>query len=331
MKALARRFPFLFYYALALLIAAAVMVVYATMLGRDPKAASILPAMFDWLGGHHLHTNALNIVRYATASGRWSVLLILVFAVAPTVSAFVTVALRLGGQGVVRWLVRLKPWGANVAPVQAGRVYAALALIYFGGLAWFLFLTWAWGTPADFTSVWTTLGGSLPLVAIVSCVSAFLDEGGMLEEMGWRGYALPLLQQRMSPLLSAILLGLAWDAWHLPREVPTLLGGLPVLTWLGRQAVFALLTVSLSIVIAYFVNRTGGSVLPAIILHGGTNVWSKAAGAPAYAMFHTDMRTWIVGALAVVIVAIGGRALGQPSSAMRARGTTPPKTGDAVV
>jgi uncharacterized protein len=34
------------------------------------------------------------------------------------------------------------------------------------------------------------------------------------EEIGWRGYALPKLQERFSPLAAAVLLGLAWSAFH---------------------------------------------------------------------------------------------------------------------
>ena len=34
------------------------------------------------------------------------------------------------------------------------------------------------------------------------------------EEIGWRGYALPKLQQRFSPLTSSVLLGAAWAAFH---------------------------------------------------------------------------------------------------------------------
>jgi membrane protease YdiL (CAAX protease family) len=132
--------------------------------------------------------------------------------------------------------------------------------------------------------------------------------------MGWRGYAMPLFQQRMSPIASAVALGVLWAVWHLPREVPTLLGGGPLSGWLAGQGVFVLLCVSISIVIAYFVNRTGGSVLPAIIVHGGTNVWTKAAARQAYAMFHIDTRVWIVVALAVLIVAVAGRNLGHVPS-----------------
>jgi len=39
---------------------------------------------------------------------------------------------------------------------------------------------------------------------------------GIGEETGWRGWMLPELQKRFSPLKSSILLGLTWGLWHLP-------------------------------------------------------------------------------------------------------------------
>jgi uncharacterized protein len=39
---------------------------------------------------------------------------------------------------------------------------------------------------------------------------------GLLEEIGWMGYAFPKMLARRTPLTASIALGLLWSAWHLP-------------------------------------------------------------------------------------------------------------------
>lgn len=40
--------------------------------------------------------------------------------------------------------------------------------------------------------------------------------GGGLEELGWRGLALPELQKKLKPLSATIILGAIWVVWHVP-------------------------------------------------------------------------------------------------------------------
>jgi membrane protease YdiL (CAAX protease family) len=67
---------------------------------------------------------------------------------------------------------------------------------------------------------------------------------GLGEEPGWRGFALPHLQKRHSPLIASLILAPIWALWHLPlmgNEFPvavipafliSLLGGTIIQTWL---------------------------------------------------------------------------------------------------
>lgn len=73
---------------------------------------------------------------------------------------------------------------------------------------------------------------------------------GAQEEPGWRGFALPRLQQRFSPVTATVVLGLAWGFWHLPVAGP-----------LGAVVPFVL-----AFFYTWLVNRSS-SVLLAILLH----------------------------------------------------------------
>ena len=41
--------------------------------------------------------------------------------------------------------------------------------------------------------------------------------GPLFEEPGWRGFALPRLEQVRGPLVGTLILGVLWGAWHLPQ------------------------------------------------------------------------------------------------------------------
>jgi len=99
---------------------------------------------------------------------------------------------------------------------------------------------------------------------------ALVDQGGLLEEGGWRGFALPYLQDIMStPLRASILLGIVWSFWHIPRSLMSWETGL--LAFVMEYGMFTFGTVATSIVITYFFNRMGGTVWSAIVFHGLIN------------------------------------------------------------
>jgi membrane protease YdiL (CAAX protease family) len=75
--------------------------------------------------------------------------------------------------------------------------------------------------------------------------------GGGLEEPGWRGFALPRLEQRLSPLRATLLLGFVWGVWHIPAY--------------GTPIAFVVPLV-LAFFYTWLYNRTG-SVLLCILLH----------------------------------------------------------------
>ena len=165
---------------------------------------------------------------------------------------------------IVTWTCRgqVRHWLREVvAPRVAPRWYLlALGvplLIAGGGLGTTLAIA---GAPMDVSLVHQRL----PLFMAALLVAATI--GGGQEELGWRGFALPRLQARFSALGASLIIGVVWAVWHLPLF---LLGAPRNQT--GSVLLYGLLVIGFSIVMTWWYNSTGGSVLLAMLLHGGIN------------------------------------------------------------
>jgi len=124
------------------------------------------------------------------------------------------------------------------------------------------------------------------------------------EELGWRGYALPRLQQRYSALGTSVLMGLLWSLWHLPLMLnpDAAMATLP----LWAEPIFA---ISLSIIYTWLYNHTAGSLLYVTLFHAASN-------AVAFALFdvhpdfarHYVLMVGVTAAAAAALVVIFGPA-----------------------
>jgi membrane protease YdiL (CAAX protease family) len=87
------------------------------------------------------------------------------------------------------------------------------------------------------------------------------------EEAGWRGFALPRLQARTSPLVAALILALFWAPWHFFLWQAE---GKPVLTWQYWLEQYVILLPA-TFIIVWLYNRSQGSILVAGIAHAAAN------------------------------------------------------------
>jgi membrane protease YdiL (CAAX protease family) len=117
------------------------------------------------------------------------------------------------------------------------------------------------------------------------------------EEIGWRGFALPILLTRFSPWRASGVLGVVWALWHLP------LFYMPEMPQYGSPfAPFVAYTVALSLILTVLARQTAGSVVIATLFHGAVNTlgFVNAAATPA-------MRGWgnaVSYGLAALIVSV---------------------------
>ena len=96
---------------------------------------------------------------------------------------------------------------------------------------------------------------------------------GPIEELGWRGLALPLLQRRFAPFWAGLTLGVIWMVWHIPAF---LIGGTPQSAW--SFAPYVAGGISISVIMTALFNDSRGSLLLPFLLHFQMNnpIWPDA-------------------------------------------------------
>ena len=93
------------------------------------------------------------------------------------------------------------------------------------------------------------------------------------EETGWTGFALPHLQKRYSPWLSAVILGVVWANRHLPGFfVPSEMGAFNPVNFIF----FVLTSIFVRVVWTWVTNHARGSGIVGILLHASSNAVSFA-------------------------------------------------------
>jgi membrane protease YdiL (CAAX protease family) len=109
------------------------------------------------------------------------------------------------------------------------------------------------------------LAPAAPLSIVAFAVQAFfLLVATLGEEIGWRGLALPVLQQRHSPLAASLILGLVWATWHVPFWL--ILGTVQEQGW-SYLALNYLFILPGTIYITWFFNHGRSSLLLAVAFH----------------------------------------------------------------
>lgn len=120
-------------------------------------------------------------------------------------------------------------------------------------------------TLADDAIPFDVLRETLTTGALVS-VALFALFETPIAELGWRGFALPLLQRHVNGLVAAIILGVVWSVWYMPWLLPG-----TAMNWsLGGDSIPAIVrffagAIALSVVMTVVFNGSEGSV-PLMVL-----------------------------------------------------------------
>lgn len=204
----------------------------------------------------------------------------------PSLIAILLVAIKDGRKGLgelvtnaIRWRVRFPCY------------LAALLLIPVLNLITYILFTLVIGRPYPITLSMFAFGIAGGLAS------------SLLEEFGWRGYALPLLQKRWNAVASSLMLGLGWGIWHLGLNLRMVTAdsswlNLLVSAWgpLGLTAISLLMT--------WVYNHSQNSLLLMLIMHLSLTSSNFAFGIPADAHPSETLSFHLV-ALVVLWVAAG--------------------------
>ena len=175
------------------------------------------------------------------------------------VASVIMTGLTLGKAGVISLLKRYLQWRVDWKWYLAPFLMAPALIV--GGVYLNAALT---GVPPDFSTVmaYKIFGKSayLPLFILPFFMVDFIANG---EEIGWRGYVLPRLQAKYGALTSALILGVIWGLWHLPKYLTH---------WDAVSfAWFMAHTTIVSILYTWLYNGTKGSLLLVTLFHAASN------------------------------------------------------------
>jgi membrane protease YdiL (CAAX protease family) len=268
-----RRRPLTAFYLIAFVLGA----LFIWMRALDPGA---MAWAFKDMKSDPWHPNIISVFpkvleRPALVSGY-------LFPAAPMFAALIVAAWIGGRRGLGELLDRFRPWREGVGWRQGLMVYALCFAVYMACIAVLVIMLHLRGPDSGLSLMLQRYGTTTLGIVAFMLVAPFLGPGGLLEELGWRGFALPLLLERLkNPLLATVVLGVLWGLWHLPRDVPGLLSGNPALIrggsyagYLLSQLQFVSGTVIGSIIITYVFFKTGGSWWSAMLVHNFFNEFS---------------------------------------------------------
>lgn len=165
-------------------------------------------------------------------------------------------------------------------------------------------------------------------VYFVSFIVILLGGGPLGEEPGWRGFALPRMQQRYGALQGSLRLGVLWVCWHLPDFLTDAQRGGPgtniAVLFAINFPIFMLMVMALAIIFTWVFNHTHGSVFIAMLLHASINTFGTLQPLfTAPSVVSTDLFMCVgfgLAALVIIILTRGRLGYSATLSSLKAQG-----------
>ena len=194
------------------------------------------------------------------------------------------------GRRLVRWRVPARWWAAAIGlPLAVTALATAIGAAVSGS---------------------AHLGETLSLPASLTYLAYGIGLFLLTEEAAWRGFALPRLMTRLSPMAAALILGVIWAGWHVPTFMVASESDSSIPYW-G----FAIMVVATSVITAWLYLGSGGSVLLCAVWHAVTDAaysWSGVVGRDHHAF-------WVAVVLEVAVAGFLAAHYGRSEDAVALR------------
>jgi membrane protease YdiL (CAAX protease family) len=226
----------------------------------------------------------------------------------PAVAGILLTSLLNGKAGLRDLLSRMLTWRVG------GRWYA-VALVGAPVLVAAILLALSLTSPAFLPGIYTSDDkATILLISIAYGLGA-----GFFEELGWTGFAVPILKRRYSVLATGLIVGIPWGVWHFITNFwgsGDSSGALSLAVFLPAQ-LFAVGALPAYRVLMVWVYDHTGSLLVAMLMHASfTASWlivmpAGISGAPFLTWYLVwTAALWVV--VAAVVVADGWHLSHQP-------------------
>ena len=268
-KEIFQKRPVLMFWILAILLATALIPVAIIIFTKFPDFGKDIDVVTD---GKGYNTNILYSLPIAlkVSGGAWFALILLAWPATASISGIITSFILKQKAGIKELFKKFRFWAPELSAKKGIKIWLqAILLAVSINVVFSILRNYISDVgPQEFFKINTVY--TVWEIIFIFITSLFFDGGGLMEEIGWRGFALPRLQMKFTPLNSSIILGVMWSLWHIPVKIDVLISS-PLSYFFSFYFIFTLVCILYSIVITYFYNRLGGSILIGVAFHGLMN------------------------------------------------------------
>ena len=201
---------------------------------------------------------------------------------------------------LLRWRVRARWYAAALLPAPLMVTTVLLALSLF--------------SPEFIPGIVTT---DNKIAVLLFGIGWGLLGGGLLEELGWTGFAVPTLRRRYDVVTTGLIVGVLWGAWHFLQGLfisGTYSGGLPLAVFVPMNFLAAVAQLTAYRVLLVWVYDRTGSLLVVTLMHASLTASTIFIFTPLATGVSFLTYVWVfAGALWVVVAALAVANRGQLS------------------